>query len=236
MTDTRYNFDTKFSLRNKVTGVTYVNDVEGKKIYARAPHTGKATPVADFCITDLVWNGSNKDIDKITLLSDSSTEYTLASNHAALKNRILKEAYVSPGAILPSSLDKKFQHFAICEALYEFILLIVRAINNDTLPAGLTAVTLTITSSDTETLTNGTVIITATDEDSTAIQGLTIKGKVGSTNVNGTTNSSGQVSVTLEAAGTYAVDVNSTATTKYKAATKTGSVTATAITQNEGTG
>lgn len=236
MTDKRYNFDEKFSLRNKVTGITYVNDVEKKRIYSRQPQTGKTVMVADFCITDILWNGSNKDIDKITLLSDSSTEYTLASNHAALKNRIFKEAYVSPGVVLPSSLDKKFQHFAICEALYEFILLIVRAINNDTLDAGLTAVTLTITSSDTETLTNGTIIVTATDEDSNAVSGLEITGTAGDVEIEGTTNSSGQVSTTLEAAGTYAISVSSAKTDTYKAASKTGSVTATEITQNEGTG
>lgn len=231
MTETRYNFDEKFSLRNKVTGVTFVNDISKKKIFRREPHSGIQKTIADFCITDLLWNDSNKDIDKISLKSGAGTnEYVLASNSAALKNRLFKEAYVTGGAVLPSSVDKKFMHFAVNNALYEFILLIVRAINNEGIPAGLTDVTLSISSSDTETLNNGTIIITAKDEDNTAIQGLEITGTAGDDiEIDGTTDSNGQVSVTLEAAGTYAVSVESEATSTYKAATKTGSVTATEI-------
>lgn len=225
----RYNFDDKFTLRNKVTGCSFVNDVVKKKIYCRAPYTGKISVLADFCITDLVWNDSNKDIDKITLTSGAgSTEYNLSSNHGALKNRIFKESFVTGGQ-LPSSPDKKFMHFAVNDKLYEFILLIVRTIQNDGLNPGLTDVSLTITSSDTETLTNGTVIITAKDEDNTVIEGLKITGTIGETEVDGTTNSSGQVTVTLEAAGTYDIEVNSASTTVYKSASKTGSVTVTTI-------
>lgn len=228
MTEKRYNFDSKFSIRNKISGLTFVNDVSKKKIYYRQAYTGKTVPVAEFCITDIVWNDSNKDIDKITLLSGDRTEYTLASNHAALKNRLFKEAYVDPGFILPSSLDKKFQHFGICKGLYEFILLLVRAINNDALNPGLTGVTLTITSSDTETLTNGTIIVTATDEDENAIQGLDITGTVGEDiDVEDTTDSNGQITVTLEEVGTYPISVESAETETYKAATKTGTVTVT---------
>lgn len=231
MTDVKYNIDEKFTVRNKLTGNSYVNDVSAKKIYVKAPLTGARKVVANFCITDMVWNDSSKDIDKITLNGSASTEYTLNTNAAALKNRIIAEAYPSDNAgfIPGSSPDKKYMQFGVNSYLYEFILLVVKAIQDNTLPVGTETVTLAITSADTASFTNGTVTITAKDESNTAIQGLTIKGKVGTTTVNGTTDSSGQVSVTLEAAGTYAVEVESVATTAYKAATKTGSVTVTAI-------
>lgn len=231
MTDVKYNIDEKFTVRNKLTGNSYVNDVSAKKIYVKAPLTGARKVVANFCITDMVWNDSSKDIDKITLNGSASTEYTLNTNAAALKNRIIAEAYPSDNAgfIPGSSPDKKYMQFGVNSYLYEFILLVVKAIQDNTLPVGTETVTLAITSSDTASFTNGTVIVTATDESSTAIEGLTIKGKIGTTTVNGTTNSSGQVSTTLEAAGTYAIEVESVATTAYKAASKTGSVTVTAI-------
>ena len=231
MTDVKYNIDDTFTVINKLTGNKYINDVTAKKIYIKAPITGAKKTVANFCISDMVWNDSSKDIDKITLNGSASTEYTLNTNAGALKNRIVAEAYPSECGFMPgSSPDKKYMQFGVNGYLYEFIQLVVRAIVDDTLPVGTETVTLAITSSDTASFTNGTVTITAKDESNTAIQGLTIKGKVGTTNVNGTTDSSGQVSVTLEAAGTYAVSVESVATTAYKAATKTGSVTVTEIT------
>ena len=223
---TKYNFDDKFSVKNNLTGNVFINDITNQRIYVKNNY--KKQMLAEFCITDLTWNDSNKDIDKIVLDGSARTEYTLASNHAALKNRLFKECLVSPGVSVDSP-SKKFMHFSVNSLLYEFICVIVRKIQKDTLPKGLETVTLAITSSDTETLTNGTVIITATDEDSTAIQGLDITGTVGETEVTGKTNSSGQVSVTLEAAGKYDISVASAATSAYKAATKTGSVTATEI-------
>lgn len=231
MTDVKYNIDDTFTVHNKLTGNTYINDVTAKKIYIKAPISGKRKVVAKFYISDLVWNDSSKDIDKITLGGSASTEYTLNTNAAALKNRIIAEAYPSGGFVPGSSPDKKYQQFGVNEYLYEFIQLVVKAILDESLPVGTETVTLSISSSDTASFTNGTVTITAKDESNTAIQGLTIKGKIGTTNVNGTTDSSGQVSTTLTEAGTYAISVESTATTAYKAASKTGSVTVTAIEQ-----
>lgn len=234
----KYNFDDNFTVKNKLTGNSFVNDVEKNKIYLKQAVTGAKKVIADFCITDLVWDSSNKDITSIKLVnSDASTDYTLASNHAALKNRLFKECYPSPnGNPVISSPDKKFMYFGVNGLLYEFICMIVRKIQDDTLPVGLETVTLAITSSDTASFTNGTVTITATDESSTAVQGLDITGTIGEVEVEGTTDASGQVSVTLDAAGTYAVSVESAATTAYKAATKTGSVTVTAIEAEPGTG
>lgn len=227
MTDVKYNFDETFTVKNKLTGNSYVNDVDKKKIFFKQPLTGARKLVAEFCVTDLVWNDSNKDIDKITLNGSASTEYTLSSNHAALKNRIFKEAYPSGIGFPASSPDKKFMHFGVNEALYEFISCVVRGIQAGTLPVGKETVTLAITATDTETLTNGTIVVTAKDESNTAVQGLKITGTAGEEEIDGTTDSSGQVSLTVEAAGTYAVSVASAATDAYKAATKTGSVTVT---------
>ena len=75
------------------------------------------------------------------------------------------------------------------------------------------------------------MVITATDEDGNAVQGLKLSGTIGETEITGTTDSSGQVSETLTSAGTFAISVETEATTNYKAATKTGSVTVTAIQQ-----
>lgn len=116
------------------------------------------------------------------------------------------------------------------------ILTIVYKIQDNSLPVGTETVTLTITSSDTASFTNGTVTVTATDESSNAVQGLKITGSIGETAVSGTTDSSGQVSTTLTSAGTFAISVESEATTDYKAATKTGSVTVTAINTEQGDG
>lgn len=226
---TKFNFDDSFSIRNKLTGNIFVNDVDRQKIFLKLQ--AKRMLIADFCITDMTWNTSNKDIDSITLNGTSgSTAYTLASNAAALKNRIFKEAVPNgKEQSMAGTLDKKFMNFAVNSYLYEFILLIVRAVQNDTLPVGLETVTLSISTADTESLKNAVVTITAKDEDNNAVQGLTISGKVGGTTVSGTSDSSGQVSVTLEATGTYAVEVASAATTAYKAASKTGSVEVTEI-------
>lgn len=231
MTTKRYNLDERFLLRNKISGEAFINDPDKKKIYKREKLTGKLAKIADFCFTDIVWNESNKDIDKITLDGSASTEYTLSSNSGALKNRIFKESYTTGGQVIPSSPDKKYMHFAVNNALYEFILLIVRAIENGELIVGLTGVVLAITSSDTASFTNGTVVVTATDEDGNAVQGLKLSGTIGETEITGTTDSSGQVSETLTSAGTFAISVETEATNTYKAATKTGSVTVTAIEQ-----
>lgn len=233
---TKFNFDESFKIRNKLTGNTIENDVERKKIFLKKQATRML--IADFCITDITWNTSNKDIDSITLDGTSgSTAYTLASNATALKNRIFKEAVPNgKEQAMAGTLDKKFMNFAVNNYLYEFILLIVRNAQNDTLPVGKETVTLSISTSDTEALKDAVVTITAKDEDNTGVQGLTMSGKIGGTTVSGTTDSSGQVTVTLEAVGTYAIDVATAATTTYKAASKTGSVTVTEIPTNNENG
>ena len=227
---TRYNLDERFLLRNKVTGGAFINDPAKKKIFTREKNTGKTVAIADFCFTDIVWNDSSKDIDSITLDGTSgSTEYVLQSNHAALKNRIFKECYPYGGIATVSNPDKKFMHFAVNGFLYEFIQLIVRAIQNDELPIGLEAVTLAITSADTEEFTNGSVIVTAKNESNNAIKDLAITGTIGDVEVDGTTDANGQVTTTLTEAGTYDIAVESEATDEYKAASKTAKVTVTAI-------
>ena len=42
----------------------FVNDISKKKIFRREPHSGIQKTIADFCITDLLWNDSNKDIGR----------------------------------------------------------------------------------------------------------------------------------------------------------------------------
>ena len=242
MTDEKYNFDDTFSVRNKLTGNSFVNDVQGKKIVLKEPVTGKRKNIASFCVTDLVWDNSNKDISKIRLegsTAGSGVEYTLASNHAALKNRIFKECLPSgtPGFV-PSSPDKKFMHFGVNSYLYEFISLLVYGIQNETLPLGKETVTLAITSADTAEFENGSIIVTATDESSTAIAGLDITGSIGDDiEIDGTTDSNGQVTTTVTTAGTYDVVAESEETTSYKKGTVTKSVTVTAVeAQGEETG
>lgn len=237
MATVKYNFDETFTIKNKITGNKFVNNITDKKIYLVKAGTGKKSLLADFCITDLVWNDSNKDIDNVKLNgTGGATDYAIGSNATALKNRIFKESFIGSGQVLPSSTDKKFQQFAVNDLLYEMILTIVYKIQDNSLPVGTENVTLTITSSDTASFTNGTVTVTATDESSTAVQGLKITGSIGETAVSGTTDSSGQVSTTLTSAGTFAISVESEATTAYKAASKTGSVTVTAITAEPGDG
>ena len=235
MTDVKYNFDKTFSVRNKLTGNAFVNDVSKKKIYLKAPVTGAKKLIADFCVTDLVWNDSNKDIDKITLAGSATTEYTLSSNHAALKNRIFKEANPCGIGFPPASPDKKFMHFGVNMYLYEFIGLLVKGIQDETIDVGLEDVTLTITSSDTEDFTNGTLVITAKDESNTAIEGLEITGTAGEAEIEGTTNSNGQITHTFTEAGEFDVSVNSAETDAYHSATKTGKVTVTAVVVGGGT-
>lgn len=239
MADEKYNFDTTFSLRNKLTGNSFVNDVQGKKIVLKEPVTGKRKNIASFCVTDLVWDNSNKDITKIRLegsTAGSGVEYTLASNHAALKNRIFKECLPSsvPGFV-PGSPDKKFMHFGVNSYLYEFITLIVYAVQNGTLPTGKETVSLAITAEDTQEFTNGTIIVTATDESSTAISGLEISGTVGDDiEISGTTDANGQVSTTVTEAGTYEVEAVSVETDEYKAGTTSETITVTEIVVEDG--
>lgn len=234
MTTQRYNLDERVLIRNKYEGTAFINNPEKKAIYKRAKNTGKLSKVADFCITDILWNDSTKDIDNITLNGASgSQEYVLQSNSAALKNRIFREACVPGGQVLPGSVDKKFMHFAVNDMLYEFIVLVVNSILNDSLDAGLAGVTLAITTADTETLKDAVVTITAKDEDNNAVQGLDVTGSIGDEEVSDTTNANGQVSVTLEEAGTYAVSVESAKTTSYKAAAVIGSIDVTVIESEE---
>ena len=231
MTTKKYNFDDKFSIKNKLTGNGFINDIAGKRIILKKPITGDKQVIANFCITDLVWNDSNKDIDKITFLSASgSNEYDLSSNATAVKNRIFKESYPNGGAILPSTLDKKFMTFGVNDLLYEFITLVVMKIQDGTLPVGLETVTLTVSATDTAELVNGCITITAKDESNTAIKGLNIAGTIGEDiEIEGTTDNNGQVSTQITSAGEYEVSAESEATTEYKGATVTGTITVTNV-------
>ena len=225
---TKYDL-TSIAIQNKATGNKYIQDGTKNTIYKKTQYD--KVKLANFAITQIVWNDSSKDIDKVTLKEGNTTqEYNLSSNQTAFINRVIKD--VKPGnnfTVLPSTLPKKYMNFAVNEYLYEFILLCIQRIQAGTLVNTLEEVTLSLSSADTEGFTNGSLIITAKDGDNTAISGLTITGSAGETEISGTTNSSGQVTVTLEAAGDYAVSVASAATSQYAAATKTGSVTVTAI-------
>lgn len=241
MTNKKYNFDDKFSIKNKLTGNGFINDVTNKKLILKKPVTGDKQVIAQFCITDLTWNDSNKDIDKITISSASgSNDYDLSSNATAVKNRIFKEAYPNGGQVLPSSLDKKFMTFGVNDLLYEFIQLVVMKIQDNTLPVGLETVTLSVSAADTAELVNGCITITAKDESNTAIKGLDIVGTIGDEiEIDGTTDDNGQVSTQVTTAGEYTVTAGSEATTEYKSATVTETVTVTdvqVVENNEGEG
>lgn len=231
MAETRYNFDKSFSLTNRFTGHVFINDVEAKRVYCRPSHARKLV-LAEFCITDLVWNDSSKDLDKIRLESSTSgsgVEYTITSNHGALMNRLYKEVRPSADDIaIPSSMDKKFMYFSTNKLLYEFILLIVKRIQEDRLPRGAGNVTLTQSSTDSTDYINGVFKILASDEDGNAIKGLKITGNIGEDEVEETTDNNGYITLNLTTPGKQDYSLSSEATDSYTAQTKTGSVTVTA--------
>ena len=238
MTNIKYNFDGTMTLKNKITGNKFINNVSDKKIYYIKAQTGKKSLLADFCFTDLIWNDSSKDIDNITLDGvGGKTDYTIGSNSTALKNRIFKESNIGTGAILPSTTDKKFQHFAVNDLLYQMILVMVYRIQDETLPTDKEGVTLSISTEDSAGFTNGTVIVTAKDESSTEIEGLNISGLIGDDiEITGITDNNGKVETSVSTEGTFDISVESEETEVYKSATKTGSVTVTAKESVEVTG
>lgn len=223
---------TNLTLTNKATGNKYMQDASKTSIYRKTQYD--KVKIANFAITQIIWNDSSKDIDKVTFTEGTSNqEYNLSTNQTAFINRVIKDVKPSDNfTVLPSSLPKKYMNFAVNGYLYEFILLCIQRIQAGTIIRTPEKVTLSITSDDTEAFTNGLLIITAKDSENNAISGLSITGTAGETEISGTTDSNGQVTVTFESAGEYDVEVASAATTQYAAATKTGSVTVTAISQD----
>ena len=86
-------------------------------------------------------------------------------------------------------------------------------------------VTLSLAKTDTETLTNAAITITAKDTKNEGIKGLPITGTIGTNEISGTTGNDGTYTYEIESTGTYAVSLATPATEDYKAGTLTDSVT-----------
>ena len=216
---TKYNFDETFHLRNKATGETIVNDVKNKRLFIRGALVN--TKIADFAITDVTFNDSTKDIDNITLLdADGSNENALPTNNVALLNKIATLAYPNRALPVYANTLKKYMIFsAVNEKVYDFIVLLVRAMINEEVPTGRETITLAITTADTTDYTNGCVTVTATDEDSNPVQDLEIELSIGSlVEDTYTTNSSGVVQEAITTPGTYTITAVHEGTTSTKPA------------------
>ena len=227
---TKYNFDETFHLRNKATGETIVNDVKNKRLFIRGALVN--TKIADFAITDVTFNDSTKDIDNITITdSTGSNEYTLPSNNVALLNKLSTLAY--PRSALPvyANTLKKYMIFsAVNEKVYDFIVLLVRAMMNEEVPTGRETITLTITTADTSDYTDACITVTATDEDNNPVKDLEVQLTVGSViSDTYTTDSSGVIQEVITTPGEYTITAVHEATSDTKSAEASEDVTVTII-------
>lgn len=93
--------------------------------------------------------------------------------------------------------------------------------------------TLTLSKADTESLTNATLTVTATDPAEQAIKDLVLAGNISdgttTTELEETTDSSGEVTITVESAGTYTLTLESVEDTSYASVKLTEEITVEAI-------
>lgn len=224
----------QMSIKNPYTASKYLNDTK-KNTLSRM--TGnKYIVFSNIALQTITINDNgddtrlyeNKDITLgFKLTDDEKIELKLSNDHTEFKE-VIREI-CDPKLIIDEAIPYfiEFINTVLFELCYN---------SNDytnALNANLIKPTITVTTADTETLTDATVTITVTDPSEQPIKDINLIGTVtvGNTTIDieETTDADGEATITLETEGEHTIHVSTVADTNYDAVDITETVTTTTI-------